>query len=122
MKAMVVSEDPEFIVAVDRLMRSRGSELVGCLEPADAGWLPQEAGIAIVDAPPSGAFVTHGECPPRPGHEVPAGSYAEELAARHPHLMVVVCNVHEGVGGPTGGVACVENREVAVNLLTAVAG
>ncbi|MGH2729587.1 MAG: hypothetical protein ACRDJI_03150 [Actinomycetota bacterium] len=119
---MIVSEDPEFIVALDHLMRSRGAEVVGCIEPADARWLPRGAGIAIIDAPPSGAFVTHGECPPRPGHEVPAGRFAEELAARHPDVMVVVCNVNEGAGGPSGGVACVENREVVVDLLAAVAG
>jgi hypothetical protein len=35
--------------------------------------------------------------------------------------MVVACNVqHEGAGGPTGGVACVETREVAFGLLAAV--
>src|ERR671914_385018 len=62
---MVVSEDPEFIVAIDEAMRSRGSQVVGCLEPADPSWLPDGAGIAIVDAPPSGAATLPSVSSPR---------------------------------------------------------
>ena len=112
MRAMVVTEDPAFMASARRVVRSHGAQAVWCLDSPDPSWLPAEVGIAIVDAPPSGAFASRGPSLPRPGEEVTVGSYAEELADRHPGLVVVMCNVPEGEGGPSGGIACLDREEV----------
>jgi hypothetical protein len=116
-RAMVVTQDPAFMASAQRIMRSHGTQAVWCLDSPDPSWLPAEVGIAIVDAPPSGAFASPGPSLAGPGEEVTVGSYAEELADRHPGLVVVMCNVPEGGGGPSGGIACLE-REEALRLLS----
>jgi hypothetical protein len=116
-KAMVVTQDPAFMASAQLIMRAQGEQAVWCLDSPDPSWLPAEVGIAIVDAPPSGSFASPGAWPPGPGDEVPVAHFADELADRHPGLMVVMCNVPEGAGGPSGGVACVD-RQGALDLLS----
>lgn len=122
MDALVVSEDPSFIVEAQRLMRSRGARAVGSLGPADSSWLPDRIGIAIVDAPHSGSFFEGRPAPVDGGARGPvsAGTYAERLSDRHPEVLVVLCSATEGAAGCTGGVASVPNRSEALGLLSDV--
>jgi hypothetical protein len=113
---MVVSEDAAFIARVQRLMRKRGSSAVGCLGPADAAWLPEGVGIAIVDGPAAGTFAPQWF----EKQEVSVRRYAEDLADLHPGVMVVVCGAFEsresGAGG--GSIAGLEDRKEALSLLS----
>jgi hypothetical protein len=116
MKALIVSEDAAFIAQAQHLALSRGSSAVGSLGAPDASWLPVGVGLAIVDAPASGAFAAR-----RPGGRVVrAGRYAERLSDQHPGLLVVICDPSE-TGGESGGLAHVANHQAALDLLSTAA-
>jgi len=121
MDILVVSEDPHFTVAVHDLIGGGENRVVGCLGPANshcpleerqACALTAHSSIVIVDAPPSGSFG-------RPGHEIPAGTYAERLLAKHPGRLVLLCGATPAAGA-SGEVTHVTDRLSALATVQAL--
>lgn len=115
---LVVSEDPEFVERVRDRCRPSGARVVACLGPSqspclmdvkESCGLAANAEVVLVDSPPTGVF---GGC----WGTIPAGSYAEKLAARHPSTFVILV-APVGLAGPTGEVTSVSSRERALDLV-----
>lgn len=120
MKALIVSEDPEFIFRAQEMMHGR-CKVVGCLGPVNTPCpletegrcsLAESADVVIVDAP-SGVF-SHRST------SSPAGPYAGHLRAACPESLVVL-ESPDFVAGATGGTAHVSDRKHALALLKALA-
>lgn len=124
LSVLLVSERPEFIVGAQQTLRPLGVRVVGCLGPChgpcyldeyDSCPLAQHADVAIVDTPDSGSFSYHWK-------ELPAGTYAEELARLHPSCFVVLCNGSQvGTAGASGEVAHVHDDVAALELVRSMA-
>jgi hypothetical protein len=116
---LVVSEDPGFIIEVQERFQPLGVKVVGCLGPAASPCqleyrrncsLADHSSMVIVDAPRSGVFG-------RRWNVLPAGAYAERLAAAHPDTFVVLCGAPDGTSGPSGDVTHVSSRAAAKELI-----
>lgn len=119
LRALLVSEDPEFIVEMQETMRPHGVQVVACMGPAQGPCALDEEGrcpmaervsVVVVDAPRSGAFVRHWKV-------VPAGDYAAHLADVYPDAFVALAAAPLAAAGPTGDVAHVKDRRAVVELL-----
>ena len=121
MDILVVSEDPHFSIAVHDLIGGGEHRIVGCLGPSNSHCPLEErhacplAGhsqVVLVDVPPSGSFG-------RPGHEIPAGAYAEKLQAMHPDAFVLLCGATPAAGA-SGEVDHVADRLTALATVQAL--
>lgn len=115
---LVVSEDPEFVERVRERCRPSGSQVIACLGPSQSPCLMDvkktcglaaTADVVLVDSPPTGVFGGR-------WGTLPAGNYAEKLAARHPDAFVILV-APVGLAGPTGEVTSVSSRERALDLV-----
>ena len=113
---LLVSEDPFFLGAAHGELTHLGARAVGCMGPAQSacelyeqGSCPfaEHADIVIVDTPATGTFS-------RRSISIPAGTYASQLAARHPRSLVLLCGAPEGSVGFTGAAVVVADRAVAL--------
>ena len=116
---LVVSEDPEFLVAAREVLAKAGVRMSGCLGPAQSSCLLDTEGrcsladrarVAIVDAPSSGSFERH-------TRSIQAGTYAERLADARPGALVVLAGVAEGSAGGCGDVVHARSRQEALDLI-----
>ncbi|HEU4480595.1 MAG TPA: hypothetical protein VFS18_01810 [Actinomycetota bacterium] len=113
---LMVSESPERVVAAQRAMKAVGIRVVACLGPAQSPCFFDEghrcpfvdhAPVVIVDAPRSGSFRHEWK-------DIPAGVYAERVAAMHPGGLVLLCGAPEGAGGPTGDVTATPEDALSI--------
>lgn len=115
---LVVTEDPRFMERVRYRYREDGFKVVACLGPSQSSCLMDTNGtcglvehssVVLVDSPRSGVFGGR-------WGTIPAGTYAEKLASRHPDAFVVL-SAALGTAGPTGEVATVRDRGAALCLI-----
>jgi hypothetical protein len=114
---LVVSEDPFFLDAVHGDLTALGGRVTGCMGPAQSvcellehGYCPlaDHADVVIVDTPATGAFA-------RGRVSIPAGTYAQRLAERHPCSLVLLSGAREGAVGATGEAVPVADRDAALS-------
>ena len=117
MKALVVSQDPEFVARLRQEMRDRDCKILACLGPINSMCplesegrcrLAESVDAVIVDAP-TGTFSHLSEA-------MPAGLYAGRLREACPGSFVIL-EAPRLRSGPTGGTPQVDDRSQVIRLL-----
>lgn len=117
MRALIVSEEPEFVAKLRTKMRDRDCTVLACLGPMNSVCpletegrcsLAEHVDMVIVDAP-SGEFRHLGE-------SLPAGIYAGHLREACPKSFVVL-EAPSLRSGPTAGTPQISSRAAVIDLL-----